>query len=106
MSSSFNIEIVERDGSLLLVVQGELDLATAPLLDVELARAKATGTPMIVVDLDQVDFIDSSGLHVLIKHARLDQTCRRVRLTKGSLPVQRLFEISGALDRLRFDSPD
>jgi anti-anti-sigma factor len=102
----FNIEIIERDRTLILVVEGELDLATAGFLDEELARAKATDASRIVIDLARVEFIDSSGLHVLIKHACSDNGCGRVWLTKGSRQAQRLFEITGALEHLPFVSPD
>lgn len=46
----------------------------------------------------------STGLHVVIKHAG-EQDCRpRVLLTKGSPQVQRLFELTGALDYLPFEA--
>jgi anti-anti-sigma factor len=101
VTASFNIETFEREGSLFLVVQGELDLATADRLDDKLERAVAADAAAIVVDLDRVDFIDSSGLQVLIKHA-CDQERERIRLTEGSPQAQRLFEITGARDRLPF----
>lgn len=98
-----NIEIVERDGSLFLMVEGEIDIASALLLDEELARAQAADTEMLVVDLDRVGFMDSTGLHVLLKYASLSsQNGQRLRLTKGSRQVRRLFEISGTLDHLPF----
>jgi anti-sigma B factor antagonist len=106
VTTSFKIEILERADSLVLVVEGELDISTAQLLDEELARAKAMDFATIVVDLDHVEFIDSSGLHVLIEHARSDLSLQRVRLTKGSPQAQRLFELSGASDRLPFVSGD
>ncbi len=101
VTASFNIEIVEHARSLILAVAGELDISTARLLDDGIARAKATDAATIVVDLARVDFIDSSGLHVLIKHAYRDH-CPRIRLTKGSSRVQRLFELTGAIDHLPF----
>jgi anti-sigma B factor antagonist len=98
-----NINFVERGGSLILVVDGELDLATAPQLDEALTRAQAGGVSELVVDLDQVGFVDSSGLHVLIMHVgRMGENGRRLRLTKGSPQVRRLFELSGVSDRLPF----
>ncbi len=97
------IDTVQRGGSLALVVQGELDMATSPLLDEALARARATDAASIVVDLRAVSFIDSSGLHVLIRHARAEDGAR-VRLTKGSPQTQRVFELSGALEYLPFVS--
>jgi anti-sigma B factor antagonist len=96
----FSIESVRRDRSLVLIVEGEVDLATAPLLDDELARARATRAETIVIDLLRVSFMDSSGLHVLIKHAGSREGPQRVQLTKGSPQVQRLFEVAGLLDHL------
>ena len=102
MTTAFEIEIARRAGSLILVVKGELDMSTAGRLDQELTRAKATDAATIVVDLDQVGFIDSSGLQVLIEHARPPENPGRVNLTRGSPQAQRLFELTGALDRLPF----
>ena len=96
------IETVERGGSLVLVVEGELDITNSHLLDEALARALGTDAPGIVVDLLAVSFIDSTGLHVLIKHEEEGRS--RIRLTKGSPQAQRLFELSGALDYLPFVS--
>ncbi len=104
MNAPLKIDTVGRDGSLVLVVQGELDLATAPRLDEALADAIATGASSIVVDLQAVSFMDSSGLHVLIRHAHREDGHARVRLTKGSPAVQRVFELSGAFEYLPFVS--
>jgi anti-sigma B factor antagonist len=98
-----NIDVVERDGSLVLVVEGELDIGTAPMLDQELTRAEASEAGTLVVNLDRVAFIDSTGLHVLIKHAALSsENGRRLRLTKGSPQVRRLFEVTGTIEHLPF----
>lgn len=96
------IDSVERDGSLVLAVQGELDIVTAPRLDEALVRARETAATRIVVDLQAVSFIDSSALHVLIRHVRAEEDRQRLRLTKGSPQTQRLFQLSGALDYLPF----
>jgi anti-sigma B factor antagonist len=102
LDTPLTIDTVGRDGSLVLVVEGELDIATSHLLDEALTRALSTDALSIVVDLHGVSFIDSTGLHVLIKHA--EESRPRVRLTKGSPQVQRLFELSGAVDYLPFVS--
>jgi anti-sigma B factor antagonist len=96
------IETVERDGSLVLVVRGELDITTSPLLDEALVRAQATDAASIVVDLLAVSFIDSTGLHVLIRHTRVENPRARVVLTRGSPQTQRLFELTGASEYLPF----
>jgi anti-sigma B factor antagonist len=101
-NTPLRIDTVGRDGSLVLVVDGELDIVTSPLLDEALVRARATDAAGIVVDLLGVSFIDSTALHVLIKHAGAEDGRARLRLTKGSPQIQRVFELSGTLDFLPF----
>ncbi len=98
-----HIDVVESDTSLILKVEGDLDLATAPLLNEHLERAAGSDATTIVVDLDEVTFIDSSGLHVLVRQfAGSRSNGGRIRLTKGSEQVQQLFRLTGVLDRLPF----
>jgi anti-anti-sigma factor len=104
LDTPLRIDTVGRDGSLVLVVQGELDIATSPLLDEALAQARATGAASIVVDLLAVTFIDSTALHVLIRHTGAEDGRARVRLTRGSPQTQRIFELSGAVEYLPFIS--
>jgi anti-anti-sigma factor len=94
------IDTIGRDGSLVLAVHGELDITTSPLLDEALAQARSTDAANIVVDLLAVSFMDSTALHVLIKHAGADEDRARIRLTDASPQIQRLFRLSGALDYL------
>jgi anti-sigma B factor antagonist len=104
VDAPLRIDTVGRDGSLVLVLEGELDIATSPLLDEALVRARGTNAASILVDLHAVSFIDSSGLHVLIRHTREEDGRARVRLTKGSPQTRRLFELSGAMHYLPFVS--
>ncbi len=98
-----NIDIVQRDRVLTLVIEGDLDIATAPLLDQQLVAAEAQDLATVVVDLDRVDFMDSSGLHVLLRHvAHSSQNGNRLRLTDGSVQVRRLFEVTGVSSQLPF----
>ena len=60
---------------------GEVDVFTAPQLDAELTRLTHEGRTSIVVDLSRVDFLDSTGLSVLVK------ALKRVRESEGSLDV-------------------
>jgi anti-sigma B factor antagonist len=100
----FEIEIIERDGALVLVVEGEIDIATAPLLEQRLTEAEAGDAPQLIVDLDRVSFMDSTGLQVLVAHTLSETNGRRIRLTKGSPQVQRLFTVSGMAEHLPFVS--
>lgn len=98
----FEIEIIERGDALVLVVLGEIDIATAPLLEQRLTEAEAGDAAQLIVDLDQVSFMDSTGLQVLVAHTLSKTNGRRIRLTRGSPQVQRLFTVSGMADHLPF----
>jgi anti-anti-sigma factor len=105
VNSAFNIEIVNRDDGLLVRVEGELDVATAPVLDEALKRAEESGAGLIVVDLTGVSFIDSTGLRALLEaNARDGQNAGgdRLRITGGSEQAQKLFKLAGVLDKLPF----
>lgn len=80
-----------------LAASGEIDAHTAPSLG---AAIDAAG-PDVDLDLAGVEFVDSSGLRVLIDaHQRLAEAGGGLRLTAVSEPVRRLLEISGVSDYL------
>ena len=71
---SLTIEPAEHGTTTLLVLRGELDIATSPQLRDELVRVIGEGR-RIVVDLEGLSFIDSVGLGILVsglKRARSD----------------------------------
>jgi anti-anti-sigma factor len=82
---------------------GELDISAAPALGEEVARACASRTAELVIDLSGLQFIDSAGLREVLAAG---ETCERegcrLRLIPGPPNVQRVFEISGLLDHLPF----
>lgn len=104
MDPSFEIEIVERGGTLIVSVRGELDLSTAPLLDERLSFAEAADAVRVLVDIDQVEFMDSTGLHVLLDHVAVNGHGTSYSLTRGSPQVRQLFRVSGVMERLPFAS--
>lgn len=75
-----------------VTASGEIDAHTAPTL----AKAiDAAGTD-VTLDLSGVEFVDSSGLRVLIDaHQRLGDAGGSLTLVAPSEPVRRLLEISG-----------
>lgn len=80
-----------------LVVAGEIDAHTAPTLS---AAIDAAGSA-VRVDMSGVEFVDSSGLRVLIDaHQRLADAGRSFTIASPSASVRRLFDISGVLDYL------
>ena len=106
MEGSLHIDIAQRNGATVLSVLGEVDLATAPILDEQISAVEAGDASTIVVDLDRVSFMDSSGLQVLLAHVFSDENGSRIRLTRGSPQVVRLFTVSGMLERLPFLTAD
>jgi anti-anti-sigma factor len=99
MQPPFDIAVVETEDAVRLVLSGELDIATAPLLDAALAEAEAGSAARILVDIGGVPFIDSSGLRALIGAA--DRTAAdRLAVTGAGPQARRLFELSGAARRL------
>jgi anti-sigma B factor antagonist len=86
---------------------GELDLATVPLVDAELADLWAVGYSSVVLDLRNVCFLDSTGLHLLMSWTA---TCEAggiaFRVIQGPPGVQRVIELAGVSDHLTFASPN
>jgi anti-anti-sigma factor len=82
---------------------GELDLSTVPIVQAQLAELEAAGFTRLVLDLRQLRFLDSSGLRLLIDwdaRARADGV--EMTVIPGPPAVQRLFDLAGVTDRLRF----
>jgi anti-sigma B factor antagonist len=85
----------------IIAVSGELDLASSPALQEELDRVSASGTEMLIIDLRELDFMDSTGLSVLVRaHQRAEEQGRRLAMVKGPQQVQRLLSLTGVADRM------
>lgn len=108
MQSNFSVDT--RDGSQAVVigVSGELDLASSPALEQELERGAASRAEVVIVDLRNLEFMDSTGLSVLVRaHQRATEKGQRFGVVKGPQQVQRLLSLTGVADRLNLaDSPD
>lgn len=80
-------------GAEAVFVTGELDLATAPHLDVVLVELTAD---VIVVDLSSCTFLDSAGIRALVGTARtLADAGRSLRLVTSDAGILRVLEITG-----------
>ena len=96
-------------GDAVIALSGELDLSGAPALDEEVERlAAAEGVERVVLDLRELEFLDSSGLRsVALAQRRLAAAGRDFVLVRGHETVQRVFEITRMDERLQFvDSPE
>jgi anti-sigma B factor antagonist len=81
--------------SILIAVQGELDLATAPRLKWPLVDAIDSGARVLIVDLTGVTFMDSTALGVLIGIRRTLKLGSRLAIVCTDPEVLKIFEISG-----------
>jgi anti-anti-sigma factor len=108
VESSFQVEVRSADRAAVVVVSGELDLASAPALEEELHRALADAADLLIVDLRELEFIDSTGLGLLIKANRQAEAAgRRFAIVKGQSQVQRLLGVTGIEQRLTLvNSPE
>jgi anti-anti-sigma factor len=91
-----------------LELHGELDLAAAPLLAEEIERAESGDRNALVLDLCDLEFVDSAGLRVILAaQERAFASGREFAVTNGTLQVQRLFEIAGVRQHLQtIGAPD
>ena len=65
---AFRVLTNESDSTVEIAIQGELDLATAPQLEAEFERVGALdGIEVVVVDLRELAFLDSTGLEAIVK---------------------------------------
>lgn len=89
----------ERNGSTLIFrLKGSLDLATSPTVRAALLEAAGNENHEIVVDLSNVEFIDSTGLGALIGgHRRALENGGGVALVVTSGPIERLLNITGLI---------
>jgi anti-sigma B factor antagonist len=80
---------------------GELDLVTAPLLEAAFdAVFRDYDAEMIVVDLRELSFMDSTGIHLLLRMGAACQDADRLRVVNGSRAVERVLDLTGAREHL------
>lgn len=98
--SFLNIETERIGSNLIVAIDGELDLETSPTFrnTVEEALDHYQTIRHLILDLKKVQFIDSSGLGVILgRFKRLSQEGGRLSAVNVSGQVKRIFELSGLL---------
>ena len=90
-TTPFSVEIDHIGTTDIVTVRGEIDIVSAPEFEEKLSTVGST----IVVDLRHLDFMDSSGLAVLLRrNATLDGSSELRLVVKPGI-IERLFEVSG-----------
>lgn len=87
------VEVVE--GGVLVLPEGDIDLSRSPSLRASLRQAQSTRPGRLIVDLEQVDYMDSSGIATLV------EALQNVRRNGGAMilccmkeRVRSIFEIA------------
>src|SRR5207248_10969042 len=105
--TTLELEVDQKAEWQVLTVRGEVDVTTTPRIRAQLITLLSEGKPHLIVDLEGVDFLDSSGLGALVAGLKLARSrsgelrivCDRQR------SVRKVLEVTG-LERVleRFDS--
>jgi anti-sigma B factor antagonist len=100
-SEPFSVTVVRSGTDAVVMLAGELDMATAPDLADVLESLVAGGPGEIVVDLAGLSFVDSSGLAVFVTtQTALHEQGRRLSLRSPRRHAVRVFEIAGLIEFL------
>jgi anti-sigma B factor antagonist len=82
---------------------GELDLLGVTRVSEAFARALEADVRSIILDLRNLEFLDSTGVHAILKAERqASKHTKEFVIVRGPRQVQRIFEITGIADRLAF----
>jgi anti-anti-sigma factor len=99
-NQEFRMDEDRADSAVVLRLRGELDLASADSVAQRLDALEAAGEP-VVLDVDRLSFMDSSGLRVVLQAAENSRAGSwSFSLTAGSEQVRNLFSSAGVTERL------
>jgi anti-sigma B factor antagonist len=102
----FRITASEQGATSTIQLEGEWDLAQQGATTDAIAHVLDRRPACLLLDLSRLSFIDSCGVHVLIKtHRRCAEQGAHLVIIPGPRAVQRVFEICGLIEILFADHP-
>jgi anti-anti-sigma factor len=105
-TSPLDVAVIAERTHVRVSPRGEIDLATCGLFEAQLDDLWTAGWEHIVVDLRDVAFMDSTGVHVLIAHhRRAAVTGGRFSIIDGTESVSRVLKITGMDQLLSYAEP-
>ena len=109
MGAGLIVDSLERDDgehAWQVRIAGDLDASSADDFDAALEGVVAAGARLVVLDLSEVNFLDSTGLRGILRvSASLDEQGGRLTVAGLSGAAERVLEITGLLERLRDAGP-
>ena len=95
--SAFSVAVEHTDGGATIVVRGDIDVATIARLEDALARALEDSPPILLIDLSDVEFVDSTGLKFLLRTSTLaDQSGWTLQIYRPHETAMKAFVVTGA----------
>lgn len=97
-----SITVTQEAERAVLMLDGELDMASAPQLQRAVEDPELAGTGLVVLDLHRLEFIDSTGLRIILAARKLcSERDQELAVTQGSQQVERLLSVTGMSEHLR-----
>ena len=101
------LKVLSTGDSHSIWMSGELDLASAGVLDTAVAELCADGASRVVLEMEGLAFMDSTGLRSVLAGAELCEVSgAELLIGSTSTQVERLFEVSGVGERLPHRAED
>jgi anti-sigma B factor antagonist len=92
-------------GAVSIRLRGALDLAYAYRFDDELRHAERDASSLLILDLRDLDFVDSAGMsRILAARRRARRSGRRMVLVRGSRAVQRFLQLAALTEHFEYVS--
>ncbi len=106
-SPQLTLQLEPNGPDTVLHLSGELDISTTPRLNAQLDElVRQEGGGAVTIDLRELRFVDSTGLHVLLNvQRRLTRQGRRLRVVCAAGPVRRAIELSRLDETLGLAEP-
>ena len=90
-TTPFSVEIDHIGTTDIVTLRGEIDIVSAPEFEEKLSTVGST----VIVDLRSLDFMDSSGLAVLLRRKQLTDGSSDLRLVMKPGIIEKLFRVTG-----------
>ncbi|MFI3171161.1 MAG: STAS domain-containing protein [Eubacteriales bacterium] len=83
-------------------IEGRLDTSTAPSLEIEI-KQNITGITELILDIEQLEYISSAGLRVLLSAQKVMNTQGTMIIKNANETVLEVFEVTGFMDFLTIE---
>jgi anti-sigma B factor antagonist len=106
--SHLQIDASAVDDVVVITLGGELDLASAAAFADAIDHATSSGAEVVIVDLRGLEFMDSTGIGVIVRaHQAAPQSGYRFAVVKGSPQVDRILSLTGLDEQITLlDAPE